>query len=442
MKIENLPDRRSLEKNDIIELSVEGLGINGEGIARIDGLTVFIKGALPGERVRAKVILVKPSFAVARLQEILTPSPHRVQPVCPVYGKCGGCTLQHLSYTEQLVYKQKTVKETLKKVAGIDIEVEPTLPSDQCYGYRNKISLPIRSVKGEIRMGFFMPASHNITFVTSCPLQKPEINRAAELMHKFLRSYGGNPYDETTAKGDIRHLVVRSVAGKLYVTVVVNEDVSIKGYERLLRSEFKRYALYKNYNADNNNVILGKRTVFLGGDDSPIDLGGLIADVHPAGFFQVNDYIRDEIYALVKSRIATQRVVDAYSGAGLMTARIAPYCREIYGIEINPDAHNSAIDLKKRNGIENMHPMLGDSGRLIGELVTNRTTVILDPPRSGCDEAVTKALRDTGCPIIYVSCNPATLSRDIMRMEKKITFIRPFDMFPQTSNVETVAVLE
>lgn len=430
-----------LNKNDVVELVIDNLGINGEGIAHVDGLTVFVKGALVGERVRAKVILAKPTFVVCRLEQILTVSPHRVAPICPVYGKCGGCALQHLSYPEQLAYKQKMVRETLKKVGEMEVEVLPTVPSDTPIGYRNKVSLPIRLVRGETKIGFFQPSSHFITPIDACPLQKPEINRVIALMREFLGFYGGTPYDEATGKGDVRHLVVRSVGGKTYVTVVLNQKTDLRPFQKLLENALDRYALYVNYNHENNNVILGKRTEFLAGDRAPIDLGGYLADVHPAGFFQVNDYIRDKIYDTVCEKIGHGKVIDAYSGAGLMTARVAKNCREVYGIEINPDAHASAVELKNFNDIDNMHPLLGDSADVLPKIADENCAVILDPPRAGCDQKVINALKELDCPIIYVSCNPATLARDLKLLGKKVVSVQPYDMFPQTTAVETVVVL-
>jgi len=428
-------------KNDIIELNIDNLGINGEGIARIDGITVFVKGGLVGEKVRAKVILVKPNFIVAKLLEILVPSPHRIQSKCPIFNKCGGCSLQHLEYDEQLKYKQKLVKETFKKVGEIDVEVQPTIASKEIYGYRNKVSLPIRSVKGKIQMGFFMPASHNIIDATTCPLQKDEINKVCMLMREFLDSYGGKPYDENDGSGDIRHLVVRSIGNKIYVTVVLNQNISLKSFEKLLKENFTRYALYKNHNSQRNNVILGKKTEFVGGDTSPIDVEGLKIDVHPAGFFQVNDDIRQKIYNFVSQRVCGGKVIDAYSGAGLMTAQISKTASQIYGIEINEDAHVSALILKEQNGINNMFPILGDSGKVIKDLVDKNCVVILDPPRTGCSLEVTNALKDLDCDIIYISCNPATLARDVKNLGKTPKLVQPFDMFPQTPDVETVVIL-
>jgi len=432
---------KTRQQKDEILIQIENLGINGEGIGKLDGKTVFVKGGLVGETVKIKVIHEKPSFLVGKLIEVVTPSKDRREPKCEVYGKCGGCSLQHLDYGEQLKYKQRTVKETLKKVAGLEVEVDQTQASDKEYGYRNKISLPIRTQKGGVKTGFFRTFSHDIVEFSYCPLQKPEINKTVSLMREFLNEYGGKPYDETDGSGDIRHLVVRSVCDKLYVTVVVNERVNLKGFEEKLRRNFNRYALYINYNNKNNNVILGERTEFLGGDDKPIELNGLLTDVHPAGFFQVNDYIRDRIYDFVLSKITTNRVIDAYSGAGLMTARLAKRAKEVFGIEINPFAHQSALEFKARNGIDNMFPKNADSGKALKELLTKDCTVILDPPRTGCGEDVITALKDFEGEIIYISCNPATLSRDLKLLNKKIKSITPFDMFPQTSNVETVAVL-
>lgn len=430
-----------LQKKDIIELRIENLGINGEGISRVDGETVFIKGALPGEIVRAEVILDKKNFAVAKLLSIEHSSADRVSPPCPFFGKCGGCSLQHLGYPAQLDYKRRTIRETFAKIAGLDVEVQDVFPSDKIYGYRNKISLPVRRTRGKIGMGFFMQNSHNIIDIDRCLLQKEEINDVLVVFKRFLAEYGGNPYDEEDGTGDIRHLIVRSLGGRLYITVVTKEPVDISGFEKMLKATFDDYSLYLNYNTKKNNVILGDVTRFVGGATSEITVEGLKIKPHPASFFQVNDYIREKIYSYATQSIASPYVIDAYSGGGVMTAIIARNAEKVYGVEINKAAHEAAVALKKDNDIANMHPMLGDVADIIKSIAKENCAVVLDPPRGGCDEKVLDILKTSSNRIVYISCNPKTLARDLKILGGKILAVKPFDMFCQTPQIETVVTI-
>lgn len=431
-----------LLKNDIIETDVEKLGCNGEGVARLAGeKTLFIAGALAGERVRSKVILVKDRFLVGRLEQVLAPSPQRITPPCPYFKRCGGCTLQHLSYDGQLAFKRQNVGETLKKVGGLAVEVNQVFAGPS-YGYRNKLSLPVRNAGGKTAIGFFAPASHRIVEIDACLLQKPALNRLISVFKEYMACNELTAYDEITGRGEVRELVAREIDGHLTVTVVLNEDADLSSFDAMLASSFDDYALYKNINKSRTNVILGKFYRLTGGREREVTVDGLRTTVHPASFFQVNDEVRKEVYGrLIEACLTAPLIVDAYSGAGLLTAKLAAGGRRTVGIEINRDAHGSALELKKRNNIAAMEPVCGDCAAVIGRYTGQGAAFILDPPRSGCAPAVLAALAKEKGPLFYLSCNPRTLARDLALLNRPVQAVLPFDMFPQTVNVETLVVL-
>lgn len=445
-----------LIKNAIVELTIDNLGIFGEGISHTYEKTIFVKNALVGERVKAKIIFAKPTFCNAIIMENLDVSGDRVSPPCPYFGKCGGCQLQHLSYEKQLVYKQNTVRETLLKVAKLDAEVMPTEPSLNCYRYRNKLSLPIRNSgdKG-FEIGFFAENSHRIVSIKDCLLQPEWAAKLIEIVSGFMTDNFLGGYDESIGRGDVRHLVVRQLCGLLHIVIVTNRRSlpQIKALNEILNRHYgNAYALYTNFNNQTNNVILGKEFEFVGGNEEDIVIDGLKMNVHPASFFQVNDYIRNIIYSHIEKGISEIyggqkiRILDAYSGAGLLTAKMCDYADKVYGIEINGQAVAAADRLKKVNGIENMINVCGDCSEQIQKLenLYKCKVAVLDPPRAGCDEKVLTSIIEAGIDnIFYISCNPATLARDLIKLADNYTIksIQPFDMFPQTVHVECVVCL-
>ena len=444
-----------MQKNQILQLDIENVGINGEGVARHEGVVVFVKGALPGERVRAKIIGVKKNFSYAILDGddafVSEKSKMRVVAPCPVFGKCGGCSIMHVNYARQLEIKRELVRDTLKKVGGIEFDVAPTVASDKELGYRNKMSLPIRSVNGELKIGLFASSSHRVVETADCLLQ-PKWNAVIiSLIRKFMGESGLKAYDEQTGKGDVRHLVVREVEKHLFVTVVATRKIKLDGFKKLLEQNFDSFSLWLNINSRKDNVILGDDWIKIYGAGEIASVEGFKTTIHPAGFFQVNDYIREKIYSLVVKTVeerAPDCVIDAYSGAGIMTAMLSKHCKSVTGIEINEQASQSALNLIKDNGICNMTAICGDVADHIGKVTATyngkKVTVVLDPPRSGCDKSVLEAISGANVSdVVYVSCSPATLARDLGYLKDyfEIKSITPFDMFPQTMNVENVAWL-
>lgn len=439
------------EKNTVIEVTVDNLGINGEGVARYNGKAVFIKNALPGEKVRAKIIFSKPSFCHAIVLEYLTKSASRATPTCPLFPKCGGCNIQHLEYKDQLAYKQALVRDTLLHVGKIDYNVDETVPSDKILRYRNKMSLPVRKGKNGVEIGLFASASHRVVPCEDCLLQ-PEWNATLiALLKRFIKESGVPCYDEQNGSGTLKHFVVREVEKCLYITLVVTKKIKTDIFVKLLEANFSSFALFLNINTLNNNVILSDTWRTVTKHNEPKLVENVFTTIHPAGFFQVNDYIRRKMYekvAYVLKNHDTGVVIDAYSGAGILTSFFASFAPVVYGIEINKQAHESATELAKNNGLDNMHPILGDVkdkiGDILDEHIGKNIALVLDPPRSGCDKSVIEKINgyDGITDLVYISCNPATLARDLSLLTSfEILSVTPYDMFPQTVNVETLVIL-
>ncbi len=440
-------------KNDIIELTVTGQGMDGEGVARADGKAVFIRGALPSEKVRAKVILTKPRFDIAILEKVLVPSPSRVTPSCPAFGKCGGCDVQHMCYDAQLEFKRGLVTDAMKKIGGFEgVAVDETVPSGETFRYRNKLSLPVR--KGG-KIGLFAKGSHRVIETDDCLLQYENNRSLISALKDFMADEGLDGYDEQDFSGDIRHLVSREIGGRLCVTVVATHSIDIRGFADRVKKFAPSAEVWLNVNARHDNVILGSAWKKVCGTDDPVTVDGLKVCLHPAGFFQVNDDVRKKLYEFVAKTCSGGTAVEAYSGAGLLGAIISKRADKVYGIEINREAHEAALRLARDNNIDNMVSICGDVGeklpevlqRIIAENGSNRDTfIVLDPPRGGIAPSVAELIGKCGAEnIVYVSCNPATLARDlkiICPFGYSITSATPFDMFPQTANVETVVKLK
>lgn len=437
-----------LQKNDVVELTVDNLGCDGEGVAKCDGKTVFIKGALPGERIRAKIIAVRPRFDVALLEKVLSPSPERSVPPCPLFGKCGGCDLQHLAYSAQLEFKRKTVSDALKRIGGVDAEVDEVVPSAQTLYYRNKISLPVRRTKNGVEIGLFAKGSHRVVQTNDCLLQHSWTKPLIAAFRKFVDDSGLYGYDEERNFGDVRHLVARNYGGRLSVTVVSLKRMDCKPFARLVQKINPACEVYLNVNRRHDNVILGSewQLVYTDGGETTVD--GLKASVHPAGFFQVNDEIREKLYGRVAELCEGGFAVEAYSGAGLLSAMLAKKADEVYAIEINEQSHQSALKLKADNNICNFFPVQGDVGEKLPSVLKKangrKSFIVLDPPRTGISPACAQTLISSSAQnLIYISCNPATLARDLATLTGaySIRSVTPYDMFPQTANVETLVVL-
>ncbi len=419
-----------MKKNTEVCLLISDLGVNGEGIAKKDQNVYFVPFALPGEKVTAEVAARKKNLCYARLRDVLTPADERVRPKCPVYKRCGGCQLQHLKYTNQLKHKAKVVEDCFRKIARLRVEVAPTVRSDHEYHYRNKLQMPIGSRHGRTILGFYRPGSHAIVPTDDCSLHPDWTPKLLSAVAKFLDEYNIPPYDEQAHRGLARHLLAREAEGRLLITLVINADGAHKFprahelYSRLA-ALFPECGFYLNLHDKPGNLVASEEFLHIGGSRLlRASSLGINYNVGPGSFTQVNPYVRDRLYQKVCTLSAPTEgdvIIDAYSGAGLLTACLARHCQTVYGIEMVKEAVESANLLAEENNLvgrmKNIHgtcetvlpPLISD----LRKAGTKRITVILDPPRKGCAREVMDALLQT-LPetIIYISCNPATLARD------------------------------
>lgn len=460
-----------MQKNETIVGVCEALGSGGEGIVRTAEGVIFVPYLLPEERAEIKILKAKGNIAYGKAVEIFTPAEERVRPACPVFTKCGGCSLQHMRYRAQLKFKTLLVQDALRKIGGINVSVPLCKKSDKEYGYRNKLQLPIGRSMGKNAVGFYAERSHRIVNTDVCPIHPEWSQKLIAAVGKFMETCGLDGYDEETKTGQLRHIVVRELKRK-YLVTLVSAERELKGIDYLLfllDGIFSEYSFYLNYNPDDTNVVFGKEfTLLKGVGRYDCEENGIVFEAGPNTFVQINDGVRSSLYGEAVSLVeADETVVDCYAGGGLLTALFAKKCRRAYGIEIVPEAHDCAEVLKEKNALsDKMTNICGAVEEELAAVLQNEpnATVVLDPPRSGVDRSVLKLLLKIGVKkIIMISCNPATLARDLgiltgsltetpsgelLKAEKtdicenyNIDFIQPFDMFPQTKHVETLVTL-
>ncbi|MGD9901313.1 MAG: 23S rRNA (uracil(1939)-C(5))-methyltransferase RlmD [Spirochaetales bacterium] len=458
------------KKNDRLITTIDVLGINGEGIVKSTSPILFVPYALPKEKVEVQILKVLKNVMYAKLIKVIEPSAERVKPVCKVFEKCGGCQLQHLSYKEQLQFKTNMVAETLKKVGNIGFDVNSCTPSANQYEYRNKISLPVRKVNGELKIGFFTFNSHDIIEINSCPLQQEKTNRLIKLFKGFMTQYGIEAYDETSNSGLVKHLVAREGEDGLIVTVVINGNTmpNLNDLKTMLKNEFNNFGLYLNINTQNNNVILSEKSVFAGGEEYLVEeQNGITVKTASVSFMQVNNDIRNKIYSRIIEMINFKNpstVIDAYSGAGLLTGILAKNTNaKVYGLEIVKEAIESADQMLKDNNLTNrVTNILGDCAVTLPKLmeeVNGDVSLVVDPPRKGLDRSIISGiLKSKPSQIVYLACGLSALARDLGYLLNtkdldetknvlnpkpiyKIKSVTPYDMFPQTKHVETLVEL-
>lgn len=438
-------------------------GMDGAGVAKIENMPVFVPFAAKGDLCKIKIEKTAKSYAFGKLVKVVRPSTDRIDARCPYFGECGGCCLCHLSFDAENVYKKDYLKSILKK-EGIEVEPEKTVSGKE-YGYRNKLQMPFAEKDGKIVLGFYRRGTHDVVPLTECILHGGWAEKLIKSVTDWANGVYGtakkSAYDERSGKGYLRHLVARFEDGFLSVTVVVNGKKLYDGdmLYTVLKKDFE-CALYYSVNNKRGNVILGDSVVHVLGNERELCIDGLYLGLSPMSFLQVNDEIRAELYAGVAQAAADSDViVDVYSGAGIMTALLARTCQnaEVMGIEIVKEAVSNADGLMWRNCLDGrVRNLCGDAAVLLPEItkqiVNNqnnndkrRLTTIFDPPRKGCDERVLSAVKQAGIDkIIYVSCNPSTLARDLKQLgdKYKIISVTPYNMFPRTGELETLAVLE
>lgn len=454
-------DGRKLKQDDVLELEVTDNGMDGEGIAKFDGYTVFIPFCIKGERVVAKINHVrKDKVAFADLKEVKEASPVRVKPPCNRFTRCGGCQLMHMEYPYQLEVKRNNLNRLLSKNADTDLTSPEVIACSEPLGYRNKIQLPFGEVQGRTALGFYRPNSHKVVSITKCFLHGEWAEKLIAIVLEYAERFGLKAYNEETGRGTLKHLVARYIDGKLSV-VVVTDDQPLKGAGYLLEKlqvAFPSVSLYQSKKPERTNVILGKSVIPIKSEPFEIEVLGVKAEINPFSFLQLNAEIRDKIYSAVIEEISKKPspvVIDAYAGVGLLGAVLALRGARVYNIEIVKEATADAERLTSINSLrKRVTNINGDAAvelpKLINELTGNgnngigNLNVVLDPPRKGCDARVIEALNalNASVDIFYISCNPATLTRDIKMLSSYEPIkIQPYDMFCQTSHAEVLARL-
>lgn len=442
-----------LRAGDRIVVTIKRLGINGEGIGYYRRKAVFIDGALPEEVVKAEVTELQPKFIKAQLLEVEKRSADRIEPPCPVFGLCGGCQIQHISYEGQLRAKTELVREAFSRYAGLeDIKIKPILGMEHPWDYRNKAQLQLKRKGHEVIAGLYEAGSHEIVDISGCPIQHPEVNRTVEQVKSVLEELRIPLHKENGAKDGVRTIVVRHgfQSGHLQVTLVAagsrlpRQDELVEML-RLAVPEITGIAL--NVNPKKTPLIFGERTITLWGADTMEEsLGDLQFSLSPRAFFQLNPLQTVKLYESVRAAAGLtgrETVVDAYCGTGTIGLWLAPYAKEVRGIETIPEAVEDAKQNAARNGRANASFHTGAAEELLSRWAKSGLTpdvIVADPPRTGLDPRFLEAvLRVKPEKFVYVSCNPSTLAKDckvLLDGGYSIQWAQPVDMFPQTSHVE------
>ena len=446
-------------KNDLVTLEIEDCGIDGEGIGKADGFTVFVKDAVIGDTVTAKIIKAKKNYGYGRLMEVLKPSPYRVEPKCEFARQCGGCQLQALSYDQQLIFKTNKVKGHLERIGGFtDIPMEPIIGMDELFHYRNKAQFPVgRNKEGKIVTGFYAGRTHNIIENRDCALGVAENKEVLDRVIAHMEKYGIEPYNEATGKGLVRHVLIRYgyFTKEVMVCLILNGN-KIPKEELLVKSLCEipgMTSITINVNKKHSNVILGEEIRLLWGQEYITDrIGDISYQISPLSFYQVNPMQTQKLYAkaLEYADLHGQETVwDLYCGIGTISLFLAQKAKFVRGVEIVPAAIENAKENAKLNGLENTEFFVGKAEEVLPrEYKKNGVyadVIVVDPPRKGCDETLLETMVEMNPDrIVYVSCDSATLARDLKYLCERGYELRkvcPVDQFGMTVHVETVVLL-
>ncbi len=451
-----------VKKNNYYQLQIDALGNEGQGIGRIDNFTIFVPLALPGDKVKIKILKVKKKYAYGKIIDIITPSPNRAKPICPIYGKCGGCQLQHLSYSEQLAFKKQKVMDALQRIGRLESEftVSETIGMKQPQRYRNKAQFPVGIDKrtGGISIGFYQPKSHDIVDIENCYIQDPINDEIVKKIKTWMTNNNIKPYDEKSGNGFIRHIYTRIgvKSSEIMVVLVTNNENFPKKQEfvdtiRAIDSNIK--SIIQNINIRKTNVILGNINKVLWGKESIVDyIGDIKFKISPMSFYQVNPVQTEVLYkkALQYAELnGSETIFDLYCGIGTISLFFAQKAKKVIGVEIVKEAIDDAKENAKINDINNLEFFTGAAEDIVPKLYKEgykADMVIVDPPRKGCDENLLNTIINMEVDrIVYVSCNPSTLARDLKILEDagySVKTVQPVDMFPDTVHVECIALLQ
>ena len=447
-----------IEKNKEYIVDIIDNGFQGEGIAKIDNFTIFIPNAIKGEKIKVLIVKVLSSHAFGKIVEIIDKSDYRKESDCTTYKRCGGCSLRHIDYKQTLKMKQNAVQSLVNKTLKNKINVQETLGMENPYHYRNKAQYPLGKDKdGNPVIGVFANRTHEIIPINKCMIQNQQTEEIAQFIFDFIVENNISIYDERTRKGLVRHIVTKIgiKTNEIMCILVINGD-TIPKEKKLVENVSKRFpnvkTIVKNINKKNTNVILGDKNINLYGNGYIKDiLGEYTFKISSLSFYQVNPIQAERLYDLgvKEANISKENTVfDLYCGIGTISLFMSKYAKKVYGIEIVEEAIEMAEENAKLNEVNNTEFIAGDVEEVLTDLIENRNVkpdiIMVDPPRKGLDDTSIKNILNTSPKkVVYISCNPATLMRDLAKLEDKyeVLSITPVDMFPFTSHVECVAVL-
>ena len=448
-----------LKKNDICVVQITDMNHDGEGIGKLDGCPLFIKDAIVGDTVRVKIMKMKKTYGYARLEEIVESSPFRVEPRCAVARQCGGCQLQAMSYERQLEFKQNKVKNNIERIGKITgFTMHPIIGMDEPFRYRNKAQFPIgRNKDGKLIAGFYAGRTHAIIESDDCALGVTENKLVLNKVLAHMEKYNIAPYDEANHSGLVRHVFVRKgfKTGEIMICIVCNGR-KLEHSEELVKELCGIdgvKSIFINVNTEKTNVILGRELIKLWGEDYITDkIGEVSYRISPLAFFQVNPVQTERLYGKAlefAGLTGGETVWDVYCGIGTISIFLAQKAKKVYGVEIVPEAIKDAIENAKLNGFENTEFFVGKAEEVLPDWYAKNKgkadVVVVDPPRKGCEEAVLNTIAGMEPKrIVYVSCDSATLARDLARLEVlgyRVSDVQVVDMFPNSTHCETVVRL-
>lgn len=447
-----------IQKNKEYIVNIIDNGYEGEGIAKIEDYTIFVPGAIKGEKIKILIVKVQTSYAFGKIIEIIEKSEHRTEPDCITYKRCGGCNLRHIDYEETLNMKQNAVQSLVNKTLSNSIKVNKTVAMGNPYHYRNKLQFPIGlDKKGEPVIGVFANRTHEIIPVQGCAIQDIKSIQIAKYVVDAIKKYNLSVYDEKTGQGLMRHVIVKAAKskGEYMVILVVNGNILPYAKEiarNLVGACHSIVSVIVNINMKNTNVILGDKNITVYGRDYIVDkLGDYFFKISPLSFYQVNPVQAEALYnyAIEAAEITKNDIVfDLYCGIGTISIFMAKSAKKVYGVEIVEQAIEMAKENAKENKIDNTQFIAGDTEVILTDLIENKKinpdVIIVDPPRKGLDKtSINNILKVKPRKVVYISCNPASLVRDLKMLEKEyeIKVIQPFDLFCFTSHVENCVVL-
>ena len=451
-----------IKGGDVLEVVPQKLVYEGAALAKPDGYPVFIDGACPGDKLKIKITKANKNFANAVIEEIIEPSPHRVKPFCPMHNVCGGCGWQHIDYDFQLEQKRNIVEETVKKITGEDIEVKPVVASPQTKAFRSKVQYPVSQTKVSKRLlaGYYKKGSHELVNIKFCPIQPKIIDKITDFIRQNAQELGISGYSEKLHKGNLKHIVYRYSRSEnnLIVIFVVNDTQLRDKFKKLSKKLTDEFAHIKgcliNYNPEKTNLIMSNDTRKITGENFITEkIGDKIFKISANSFFQVNIGSAENIFNIVKDIIKNNykdcRILDAYSGVSSFGIWLSDAAKEVVSVEEAPSATKDAAENVKLNNVTNLTALNGDAKKIFEELIAQGQkfdVTVLDPPRKGCEkESLDYAVKLTEKAIIYVSCNPSTLARDLKYLHEngfQTQYIQPVDMFCHSYHIESVAWLK